>query len=264
MARLGLSNDRTRLTFDAESGGRVVQVWFDGTPLLVEHSDDVHPLFGWGSYPMVPWAGRLAAGRFQFRRDVVEMPINFGPHAMHGLGLLNPWEVIAVGTSSLVSRLDLTSVGWPFRAWCEQRISLGPSTLHMELSVHSEEREFPAQVGWHPWFLPPESLDVEFSEMYVRDATGLTTTTTRMPPEPPWDDCFAGAIMDPIIVVNGVSVKLSSSCKFWVVYTQDPRGVCVEPQSGIPNAFNSFRESGLDIVGPARVLQHNFTWDLSR
>lgn len=183
---------------------------------------------------------------------------------MHGLGLSSPWQVAASSTSSLVARLDLETVGWPFRAWCEQRIALGPSTLQMEMSVHSSEREFPAQVGWHPWFLPPDSLDVAFGAMYVRDDAGLTTTTTHTPPDPPWDDCFTDASADPLIVVNGVSLRLSSSCKYWVVYTQDPRGVCVEPQSGIPNAFNSFGESGLDIVGPARVLQHNFTWDLTR
>jgi galactose mutarotase-like enzyme len=40
--------------------------------------------------------------------------------------------------------------------------------------------------------------------------------------------------------------------------------VCVEPQSGIPNAFNSRPESGLDIVGTARVLQHAFTWRFAR
>jgi len=134
----------------------------------------------------------------------------------------------------------------------------------MEMSVHSSDREFPAQVGWHPWFLPPECLDVAFGTMYVRNDDGLTSTTTRTPPDPPWDDCFTDASADPVIVVNGVTVRLSSSCKYWVVYTQDPRGVCVEPQSGIPNAFNSLRETGLDVVGPARVLQHSFTWDLSR
>lgn len=264
MARIDLSNQRTRLTFDALRGGRVAQVWFDDSTLLVDDSPGVDPLLGWGSYPMVPWAGRLAAGRFQFRRDVVTMPVNLGPHAIHGLGLSHEWAIVADGKSSLVARLDLDSVGWPFRAWCEQRISLGPSTVHMEMSVHSPDREFPAQVGWHPWFLPPTVLDVDFAEMYVRDADGLTTTTTTPPVAPPWDDCFRGALRSPRIVVNDVTVDLSSTCRYWVVFTQDPSGVCIEPQSGIPNAFNSFAESGLDIVGPARVLQHSFTWELSR
>lgn len=264
MAGIDVSNERTRLTFDAHRGGRISQVYFDDVALLVQESVDVDSVFGWGCYPMVPWAGRLAAGRFQFRRDVVQMPTNFGPNAMHGLGLSNPWDVVASGTSSLVARLELGAVGWPFRAWCEQRISLGPASVQLEMSVHSSDREFPAQVGWHPWFLPPDVLDVSFEEMYVRDSAGLTTTTTRRPIDPPWDDCFGGCVRRPRITVNGVSIELSSTCDYWVVYTQDSRGVCIEPQSGIPNAFNSFKESGLDIVGPARTLQHSFTWDMSR
>jgi galactose mutarotase-like enzyme len=39
--------------------------------------------------------------------------------------------------------------------------------------------------------------------------------------------------------------------------------VCIEPQSGAPNAFNLFGESELDIVGPGRTLQHSFVWRLS-
>lgn len=264
MAGINLSNDRTRLIFDPQHGGRIAQVWFDDRPLLVESSPGIDPLFGWGCYPMVPWAGRLAGGRFQFRRDVVHMPANSGPNAMHGLGMSHPWQVVASATSSVVARLELNAVGWPFSAWCEQRIALGPTTIHMEMSVHSTEREFPAQVGWHPWFCSPETIRVSFDTMYVRDDAGLTTTATCPPTAPPWDDCFAGVVNSPALTVNGVSIELSSTCRYWVVYTEDPRGVCIEPQSGIPNAFNSLAESGLDIVGPARVLRHSFSWDLSR
>lgn len=264
MAGVDLVNDRTKLTFDATRGGRVAQVWFDDVPLLVGEGPGVDGVLGWGSYPMVPWAGRLAGGRFQFRRDVVTMPANERTHAMHGVGFLNAWDIVGSGTSSLVARLDLDAVGWPFKSWCEQRISLGPDSLHMEMSVHGTDREFPAQVGWHPWFLPPSVLDVAFDTMFVRDTDGITTTETRPPIDPPWDDCFSGAVREPRLVVNGVEVRLSSTCRYWVVYTGSPNGVCVEPQSGIPNAFNSRPESGLDIVGTARVLQHAFTWRFAR
>jgi len=66
MARLDISNGRTKLSFDAARGGRVAQVWFDDLPLLVDEAGDVDPVLGWGCYPMVPWAGRLRNGRFSF------------------------------------------------------------------------------------------------------------------------------------------------------------------------------------------------------
>jgi aldose 1-epimerase len=264
VARFDVANGLTKLSFDAAHGGRVAQVWFDDVPLLVDEGVGVDPVLGWGSYPMVPWAGRLRNGRFQFRRDVVTMPANERAHAMHGLGFVNEWEVVGSGTSSLVARLDLDRVGWPFKSWCEQRISLGPDSVHLEMSVHGTERDFPAQVGWHPWFRTPTTLDVAFSTMFERDDDGITTTTTRPPTDPPWDDCFTDASANPRLVVNGVEVRLASTCRYWVVYTGNPNGICVEPQSGPPDAFNTATESGLDIVGTARVLQHSFTWTFSR
>ena len=264
MAGIDITNGTTSLTFDADAGGRVAQVTFEGRPLLVDREGTNDALFGWGCYPMVPWAGRLGRGRFQFRRDVVTMPINFGDHAMHGLGLSHPWSIVASSASSLVARLDLGALGWPFPSWCEQRVSLGPDSVHLEMSVHGEVREFPAQVGWHPWFRRPERIECGFDAMFVRDATGLTTNARVVPSPPPWDDCFTEVREEPSLVVDGVRVQLSSTCRYWVLYTEPSHAVCIEPQSGPPNAFNLFGESELDIVGPGRTLQHSFVWRLSR
>lgn len=260
---LSVSSGDVRLDFDAARGGRIAQVRFRDVPLLVGVDETTDPLLGWGCYPMIPWAGRLAAGRFQFRRDVVKMPLNAGAHAIHGIGCRNEWTIIAQSTSSLVARLDLASAGWPYAAWSEQRVSLGPDFVHLEMSAHSEEREFPAQVGWHPWFRRPSSLDVSFDAMFVRDDAHLTTSDVVAPTQGPWDDCFTGLRSCPRLVVDGVTIELASTCDHWVLYTEREHGVCVEPQSGPPNAFNTCKESGLDIVGPARVLQHSFTWKFS-
>ena len=258
-----LSCGSLRLDFDAANGGRISQVVAHDVPLLVgPQGDDTAPI-GWGSYPMVPWAGRLGNGRFQFRRDVVTMPVNFGPHAIHGTGVFNSWEVIARSTSSLVARLDLQQTGWPYPSWCEQRISLGPDSLHLEMSVHGDQREFPAQVGWHPWFRIPDSYTARFGSMLVRDVDYLTTSQRVAPPVGPWDDCFTDLLDGPTLVIDDVRVDLSSSCNYWVVYNESPLGWCIEPQSGPPNAFNTYAESSLDIVGPARVLQHSFAWRIS-
>ena len=263
MARIDISHDRTRLTFAPTEGGRIAQVWFDDRPLLVDLRNGIDSFFGWGCYPMVPWAGRLADGRFGFRGDAVAFEPNNDAHALHGLGLLHSWIIVAESRSSLVVRLDLEHVGWPFGGWCEQRISLGPSSLHLEMSIETLNREFPAQIGWHPWFAPPESLDVEFSVMYPRDVRGLTSALGVPPREEPWDDCFAKPLHDPRLVVNGTMITLSSTCNYWVVYTLDPNGVCIEPQSGIPNAFNTIDEQHLDVVGPTRPLRHSFHWEFA-
>ena len=58
-----------------------------------------------------------------------------------------------------------------------------------------------------------------------------------MPPGP-WDDAFAGADQPTVTWPDALAVTLRSSCPVWVVYDQDPRLVCVEPQTDAPDAFN--------------------------
>jgi aldose 1-epimerase len=55
-----------------------------------------------------------------------------------------------------------------------------------------------------------------------------------------------------------VTLEVSSSCDHWVVYTEPPHAVCVEPQSGPPDAFNLGR--GFVVVEPGAPLVHTMTW----
>ena len=48
-----------------EEGGRIAQLTVRGRDLLVPGRAGDHPML-WGSFPMVPWAGRLRHGRFRF------------------------------------------------------------------------------------------------------------------------------------------------------------------------------------------------------
>ena len=64
----------------------------DSTPLLVGQ-DPTLPAAGWGSFPMVPWAGRIRRGRFRFEGVDHQLPINFEQHAIHGTGFEQSWRI---------------------------------------------------------------------------------------------------------------------------------------------------------------------------
>jgi hypothetical protein len=82
-------------------------------------------------------------------------------------------------------------------------------------------------------------LDVAADGMWARDDTGIPTGRLVPVPAGPWDDAFTGLRTDPGLRWPGtLSVRLRSSCPVWVVYDQDPRLVCVEPQTDAPDAFN--------------------------
>ena len=53
---------------------------------------------------------------------------------------------------------------------------------------------------------------------------------------------------------------MSSSCPWWVVYSQPAAAVCVEPQSGPPDAVTIAPE----VVRPGTPLVHHMRWRWER
>ena len=86
----------------------------------------------WGSFPMVPFAGRVRHGRFTFDGRVHELPIDMPPHAIHGTGYIQPWHVDAVGDSEMSMSCDLA---WELggRAW--QRVEVVDTFVRCVLGV---------------------------------------------------------------------------------------------------------------------------------
>jgi aldose 1-epimerase len=115
------------------------------------------------------------------------------------------------------------------------------------------ETTMPATIGWHPWFrrtltgttdhpLPasdPVSLRFDAARMYARGADGLPTGEVTGPGPRPWDDCFTGLRSTPRLTWPGVlTLEMDASCDHWVVYDEPVEAVCVEPQTGPPDAVN--------------------------
>jgi aldose 1-epimerase len=184
---------------------------------------------------MVPWAGRIRNGRFTFDGVDYQMPINFAPHAIHGTGFEQPWEVTDHESSSvaLACRLD-----WVLGGEATQLIELAAGSLMCTLAARAGEQAMPCTLGWHPWFVKPQRVDLRFERMYLRDDEYITDGRTVTPPPPPWDDCFSDPLATPRIWIDGVEVSISSDCGYWVVYDMPAYATCVEPQTALPNAFN--------------------------
>jgi aldose 1-epimerase len=220
------------------AGGRIAQITFDGVPWLVGHDSQNQAMIAWGSYPMLPWAGRIRHGQFQFLGHRYQLPLNLGGHAIHGVAFGMPWHVDEHSTSHISLSLQLPEdERWPFGGNAHQRIDIRDSQLRMTLTVKAGEHPMPATVGWHPWFLKPDRLDFEPSRIYPRDAEGMPSLPLAVPPPGPWDDCFLND--RPILIHrHGQGVRLSSDCNHWVVYDETEHATCVEPQSGPPDAFN--------------------------
>jgi aldose 1-epimerase len=237
------------VTLSALHGGRIAQITIDDTPILKGHAGD-NPM-SWGSFPMVPWAGRIRHGRFPFGAESVQLPVNLPPHAIHGTVFTNPWIIDDAGRDycELSTRLD----GW-FAGTVTQHLVVDDLGMTCMLSVIAD-RDMPATIGWHPCFLKPLTDEVDFRTMLPRDAEGIPTGLASVPTQRPWDDCFRDPVSPLLLRYRGFDVTLTSDCEWWVVYDEPDDVICIEPQSGPPDAVNL----GLaDVLQAGDLLQRTF------
>lgn len=220
-----------------QAGGRIAQITHGGAAQLVGY-DECQAMIGWGCYPMVPWAGRIRDGRFTFDGRDVQLPLNLGAHAIHGVGFAMPWRVESRRNHFVELSLALPQdERWPFGGTANQRIKLGEDRLELRLSVRAGLVSMPAVIGWHPWFRKPSRLRFSPSGVYPRDGEGIATRPLTAPTPSPWDDCFTNTDVV-TLEYPGKQLQLSSDCSHWVVYDEISRATCVEPQSGPPDGFN--------------------------
>ena len=232
-----------RVVLDEAHGGRIERLRVDGLDLLVppELDDRNH-----GAFPMAPWAGRLRHGRFTFDGVDYTLPGNQGPHAIHGLVRDRRWRVDHAAPDAAVLSVGLDAP-WPFGGRVVQRAELTADALALTLEVHAADRPMPASCGWHPWWYRTPNptgaaveLELHADLQYVRDDEGIPTGELGPIQAPPWDDCFTN-LGDPAAVLDWPAtrtVEIGTDCACVVVFTEPEHAVCVEPQSGPPDAFN--------------------------
>jgi len=220
------------------AGGRIAQIVHDDVEWLIGYGERNAAMIAWGCYPMLPWAGRIRRGRFDFEGRTWQLPLNFGDHAIHGVGFALPWRVEEHSPSRAHLSLQLPEdERWPFGGTARQSVEVEKNAVRMRLSVTAGDRAMPAVIGWHPWFHKPDSIEFTPTGFYPRDAEGIAMRPIGQPPPGPWDDCFLND--KPIFIQRmGQRVRLVSSCRHWVVYDETAHATCIEPQTGPPDAFS--------------------------
>lgn len=237
-------------------GGRLASLMVHGHELLITAGDD--EAFGWGSFPMVPYAGRVAGGAFALGGQQYSLPITMAPNAIHGTAWTQQWN--RIDDHQITAELG---PDWPLGGSVAQTFQLGDDRLDITLSVTAGDQPMPAMVGWHPWFRrrllqdPTCSAQLSFDAgtMYELDDVMIPTGVTLAPSEGPWDSCFTDVTQPLSISWPGVvRLDLTSSCDHWVVYDQPEHAVCVEPQTDAPDAFNR----SPTVLAPGQSLTETF------
>ncbi|WP_228918211.1 aldose 1-epimerase [Streptomyces sp. DH20] len=241
------------------NGGRVGGLRLGGVELLRQGER-------YGCFPMVPWCGRLRDGRFRDGAAVRQMPLNAPPHAIHGTARNAPWRTARTSTDEAVLVYDLTDP-WPYPGRVTQQVALTEESLTLTMSVETHGSSFPAQLGWHPWFLRNlggEDVTLGFEPAWQEErGEDHLPTGRRVDPRPgPWDDCFGmpGGVDVTLTWPGQLRLKVTSREEWVVVYDEQAEAVCVEPQTGPPDGLNTHPR----LVTPLEPLEASTTWTWTR
>lgn len=231
-------------------------------------------------FPLVPFSGRIADARFRFQGQEYRLEPNFPPepHAIHGQGWQNPWEVAHAGEHFAELRFEHAVAGTPLHYEATQRFALTDDALEVEIGLTNTGKEaMPAGIGLHPYFIRTAgvSLRARLEHVWLNDERNIPRE--RVPLPETWDFSkspkVAGLELDNVfggwdgratMIWPETALKLTIEAEpvfgHLVIYVPPGRDFfCVEPVSNANNGFNLFEEgvegTGVRVLEPGEELR---------
>ena len=276
-----LGRGKFELDVAPENGGAITRFEYDERPVLRPVPQGATNVLEMASFPLVPYANRIAEGRFAFNGQQYRLPLNFGahPHSLHGHGWQMSWRVETMSRDRVTLAYEHVPDAWGWSYAAEQTFVMLEEGLQLTLAVTNKDTNpMPYSLGLHPYFprRPGSKVMAAVKEMWLADETMLPTdlaaatrlidlnTGQRVADAPFVDNTFTGwqgaaVITQPEL---GLEVSLTASANSSFLHVFIPEGAdffCVEPTTAMPNAFNR-PEPGL--VSGAAVLAPGATASL--
>lgn len=206
---------------DPARGGRLTSLVVSGHEFIADAGQrPAAPDWYGGSFLLAPWAGRV-------------------PEGTHGLVLGKVWEVHSAGETAATVRLKVDHPVWA--GVMEQRYTLMSERLEVR-AVASPTRPTRTLLGMHPWFVrEPDGASPVINATFESRVlpSGETAPISEVGEGAiPRDEVYRTATRVPTLTWrNGRRLMVEADVPVWVVYEQDPLGVCIEPWTGSPGDF---------------------------
>lgn len=257
MDPLDLVHGDTVLTLAPWIGGGVTRLAWRGLDILrpaTPETLEAGNRLGLGNFPMVPFAGRVTDGRFNFKGRAIFLPPNLAGEtdAIHGQGWGGAWRAAEHDAATARLVFDHAAGDWPWTYRAEQTFALENKALTHTLAVtNTSETPMPAGLGLHPYF--PRDADTRLEA----DVSGVHLSASDPPTPLPaaWDWRHGRAITafvdhqfagwDGVARITwpardlSVRITCDAATSWLVVYAPTGRdNVCVEPVSHRLDAVN--------------------------
>lgn len=247
-------------------GGSIGSFAVGGRDILRPTPADAASPLDTGCFPLVPYANRIADGRFSFAGEDHALPRNVAgfEHPIHGLGWIMPWMVRAQeADGAVLACMHAADAHWPWAWSATQTFVLEDGALHVSLEVtNRSDRAMPCGLGQHPYFVrePGGRLQFAAKGVWINDhgmipdhtapadhfgdfAQGAVPLADRLT-----DNCWFG--WNGTAAWQNVELR-SDEARFLHVFA--PPGedfVCIEPTTAMPDAFDRGDDAGVTALEP--------------
>jgi aldose 1-epimerase len=276
---LSLRAGRLAVDLAPDAGGSIARFALDGIGDLLRPASDAALASGTGKdtacYPLVPFSNRIANGRLAFGGEIFHLEPNWPGvrHPMHGDGWAHAWDVVRQDRTSAelvyLQEAGAGAAGWPFRYRARQTFALDEVSLTIGISIENlEDREVPAGLGLHPFFVRDAETELACRLSGVWRTDPEVLPLQRLPVPPDWDfsrsrrvdgmgldHCFDGWDGKATVTwpQRGLRLVLSATEAFrhLVIYVPEgQRYFCVEPVSHANGAIGrSLLAAGATLAG---------------
>lgn len=276
-----LRDERAELVVSTR--GAVIRSWVvDGVQVIDGYLNDAEELSldGYRSAVLVPWANRIADGRWVDRgvvRDVADAG-NADPQGLHGLVCEREFEVVAKSPLSVTLSCSIEETeGYPYALAVSVTYRISHRQLGVTITARNESDGYaPVSLGWHPYFFKGQTRSVATdAQMFIDvDSRGIPTVdpfkpfdgfTDGVPTN--WDNALTAVSPVISLPVRGGSVMMRANLPsevpgegVWHVYAGGTleRGagesIAVEPCLHMADAFNRMPERVRLAPGKTRDL----------
>lgn len=249
-------------------GGAVESLTFEGHDMLRPGGPDLlekREVRAAACFPLVPFSGRIADARFVFQGETVELEPNFPPepHAIHGHGWQNAWEVRHENEHWVELGFRFEGAGTPLHYDAVQTFRLEEAALEIELAVKNLGKgRMPAGLGLHPYFVRTAgaTLQAQLSHMWLPDERNIPRERVELPEHLDFSEPLAVASVELdhgfdgfggraqiVWPERGRRLSMVADPVFDRLVVFVPPGAdffCVEPATHANNGFNMLEQPG--------------------